>query len=336
MRTVVLQRPGELAWREVDEPIAAPGEARVQVLRCGVCGTDTHALVGRQPFFSYPRRLGHELCVRVLSVAPNDRVAPGDLCAVEPYYFCGRCRACRIGRTNCCSELKVLGVHVDGGHAPRLAVPIDKLHRSSRLSADELAMIEPLAIGAHGVERAGTSRSDCVAVIGLGPIGLAALLAARAAGANCVGVDLQPARVEFARRMGFATLSSAGNLVDELRRSFGQRPDVVFDATGNADSMRASFDLPEHGGRLVFLGLFAGSVSFDDPSFHRRELTLLASRAALSSTFADVIRLVEEKAIDARSLVTHRLPFDALVDRLPTLSREDGIVKAIIDFHEHA
>lgn len=336
MNTIVLEQPGKLNWHEADEPAAGPGEALVRVLRCGVCGTDAHALAGRQPLFSYPRRLGHELCVRVISAPPGSAVKPDDLCAVEPYFFCRQCPACRTGRTNCCSELKVLGVHIDGGHAPRLALPADKLHPSAQLSPDELAMVEPLAIGAHGVDRAQIRPGESTIVLGLGPIGLAALLAAKAAGANCVGVDTQPSRVAFARRIGLEAVEATEGWKANLVSRFGQRPAVVIDATGNSTSMHDAFDLPEHGGRIVFLGLFIGSVAFDDPSFHRRELTVLASRAALPETFARVIRMIEAGKLAAQSLITHRMMFGDVVERLPTLTREPHLVKAVIDFPESA
>jgi 2-desacetyl-2-hydroxyethyl bacteriochlorophyllide A dehydrogenase len=334
MKTAILQNPGSLAWVESPEPAASADSALVRVLRCGVCGTDIHAITGKQPFFSYPRRLGHELCVEVIEAPPDSGLNPGDRCAVEPYLFCGSCPACRIGRTNCCRGLQVMGVHIDGGHAPRIGVPVDKLHVSSRLSPDELALVEPLVIGAHGIERAALRTGEPTLIIGLGPIGLAAALFARAAGANCLCVDTQPSRVDYAhRQLGLRACQLAGgDLKEQTIAHFGQMPAAVIDATGNPASMEAAFDLPEHGGRIVFIGLFIGSVSFDDPSFHRRELTLLASRAGLPGTFNSVIDLLERKQIDALPLITHRMPFDSIVDRLPGIHREPGLVKAMIDF----
>jgi threonine dehydrogenase-like Zn-dependent dehydrogenase len=158
------------------EPVPSNGEALVRVRRCGVCGTDIHALAGKQPFFSYPRRLGHELCVEVVSAPADSVLRAGDLCAVEAYYFCGTCPACRTGKTNCCKLLKVLGVHIDGGHAPLMAVPADKLHRATKLSPEQIALVEPLVIGAHGVERAAPKAGEPTVIIGMGPIGLAAAM----------------------------------------------------------------------------------------------------------------------------------------------------------------
>jgi L-galactonate 5-dehydrogenase len=332
MKTLLLEKPGQLVWNEISPPRPEPGEVLVRVRRCGVCGTDIHALAGKQPFFSYPRRLGHELCVEVVEAAHG--FAAGDLCAVEPYAFCGTCPACRAGKTNCCRSLRVMGVHVDGGHAPLICVAADKLHVANGLTPDEIALVEPLVIGAHGIERAAIRAGEPVVVIGLGPIGLAAAVFAKAAGASLVCVDTQPERLEFAcGRMGLGTpLAATPELAAELQKHFGQLPAVVIDATGNPAAMRRTFELPEHGGRIVFLGLFIGELSFDDPSFHRRELTVMASRAGLTQTFRDVIKLLTSRRIDVRPMVTHRFPFTAAAENLPQLQHEKGLVKAMIDF----
>ena len=334
MKSLVLQQPGALVWADVPEPVPAAAEALVRVRRCGVCGTDIHALAGKQPFFSYPRRLGHELCVEVVSAPGDSGSRAGDLCAVEPYYFCGQCPACRTGKTNCCKHLKVLGVHIDGGHAPFITVPTERLHRATSLSPEQIALVEPLVIGAHGIERAALNAGEPVVVIGMGPIGLAAAIFARAAGVDLVCVDVQPERLGFAcetMHLGHGILAG-NNLADELQQHFGQLPAVVIDATGSAASMRNAFQLAEHGGRVVFLGLFMGELAFDDPNFHRRELTLLASRAGITGTFREVIRLLEAGQLDVLPLITQRFNFAEAADRLPRIHREPGLVKAMINF----
>jgi 2-desacetyl-2-hydroxyethyl bacteriochlorophyllide A dehydrogenase len=319
---------------DVPEPVPTAGEALVRVRRCGVCGTDIHALAGKQPFFSYPRRLGHELCVEVVSAPADSGLAAGDLCAVEAYYFCGVCPACRAGKTNCCKNLRVLGVHIDGGHAPLMAVPVNKLHRSKTLSPEQLALVEPLVIGAHGVERAAPKVGEPTVIIGMGPIGLAAAILAKAAGANLVCVDVQTERLNFAcdRIQLGKPMGADANLADNLQQHFGQLPSVVMDATGNPASMKGTFQLAEHGGRIVLLGLFIGEMTFDDPNFHRRELTLMASRAGLTGTFSEVIQLMETRRIDVLPLITHRFGFAETAERLPHIHRETGLVKAMIDF----
>ena len=156
MQTIVLDRPGALRLADTPAPAApGPGEALLRIHRVGICGTDLHAFEGTQPFFSYPRVLGHELGAEVLALGPGEApIAVGDRCTVEPYLSCGRCGACQRGKTNCCEQLRVLGVHVDGGMRELICVPTAKLHRSAALSFEQLALVEPLCIGAHAVRRA--------------------------------------------------------------------------------------------------------------------------------------------------------------------------------------
>ncbi len=334
MHSLVLESPGNWSVVEVPEPEPAPGEVVVDVVRCGVCGTDIHAYAGRQPFFTYPRRLGHELCVRVVSSSDDSRLAPGTLCSVRPYLFCGQCPACRAGKTNCCRQLRVLGVHMDGGHVPRMCLPADYLHPGEGLTEDQLALVEPLAIGAHAVERAGIGKGEPVVVIGMGPIGLSSALLAKAEGADLVVVDRDESRLEFADKtmhLGTPVLAEGG-LAEAFNRRFGQLPGCIIDATGHPASMKGCFDLVEHGGRIVFVGLFTGDLQFDDPNFHRRELTLLASRAATASTFDRLIERMQAGQIDPMPMITHRVSFDELITRFTEVIKEPGMIKTMIDF----
>jgi 2-desacetyl-2-hydroxyethyl bacteriochlorophyllide A dehydrogenase len=305
------------------------------VRRVGVCGTDFHAWYGRQPFFTFPRILGHELAGEVVEAVDTTVVRPGDRCAIEPYLDCGACRACRMGRGNCCERLQVLGVHVDGGMRDLIEVPVRKLHPSRRLDLDALALVEPISVGAHAVRRAAIAASDTVLVIGAGPIGLATAMTARAAGAHVSLLDANPARLDFARHvMGFERVArSSGDHIEAVRQLYpDELPPIVIDATGHAASMEAAFRLVAHGGRLVFVGLVQSQVSFDDPDFHRRELTVLASRNALPEDFRAVIEDMEAGRVDAHPWITHRAALEELPARFPSWTDPaNGVVKAIAE-----
>ncbi len=337
MKALILQQPGQLVAATVPAPAApAAGEALVRVHRIGICGTDLHAYGGRQPFFTYPRILGHELGVEVLAVGAGvNHVRPGDRCAVEPYLNCGRCIACRRGKPNCCSDIRVMGVHVDGGMREQFVLPAAKLHRSASLSYDQLALVETLGIGAHAVQRAALEPGETVAVIGAGPIGLTVIQFALAAGARVLVLDVNPARLAFCREhLGIAATLDTRETDPQARlREFtdGDLPTAVFDATGNPQSMAGSFRFPAHGGRLVFVGLFPGDVTFSDPEFHRRELTLLGSRNSRPEDFRRIIELVEAGRVDTSPWITHRAPFDAVPEVFPSWTKpETGVLKAMI------
>jgi 2-desacetyl-2-hydroxyethyl bacteriochlorophyllide A dehydrogenase len=337
MQTVILEEPGRFALGErpsLSSPQA--GEALVQVKRIGVCGTDYHAYRGRQPFFSYPRVLGHELAVEVLAVGDGvTNVKPGDLCAVEPYLNCGSCVACRAGKTNCCASLKVLGVHVDGGMTEQLILPANKLHPSTTLSVDQLALVETLGIGAHAVERGQPQPGDTVLVIGAGPIGLGVALFAKDTGARVIVADTSRERLDAATALlpGIDPLLANENTTAQLEaQTNGDLASIVFDATGSAVSMRGSFDFVQPGGKLVYVGLVLDDISLPDPLFHRREMTLLATRNATAATFHHVMGLMESGAVDTTKWVTHRGPLVDVPSSLPKWAGPgSGVIKAVLN-----
>jgi 2-desacetyl-2-hydroxyethyl bacteriochlorophyllide A dehydrogenase len=301
----------------------------------GVCGTDLHAFHGRQPFFSYPRILGHELGVEVLAVGSGvTNVRPGDCCALRPYLECGSCDACLRGRTNCCTSLSVLGVHADGGMRERLLVPADHLHPSAVLSFEQAALVETLSIGGHAVARGAPQAGERALVIGAGPIGLAVCASLLAAHVRPVICDTRPERGAFARSWaGLVVVDPRDDPAGAIRDAFdGELPTLVFDATGNAASMSAAFSLVAHGGRLVFAGLVQADISFHDPELHRRELTLLASRNATAADFARSVALIEEGSVDVAPWLTDRCALEDVPAVFPTWAAGGaGVYKPLVE-----
>jgi 2-desacetyl-2-hydroxyethyl bacteriochlorophyllide A dehydrogenase len=336
MDTVRLIEPGRLERFQSTEPGApGPGQALVQVRSIGICGTDTHAFFGRQPFFDYPRILGHELGVEVLAVGEGvEDLSVGARCAVLPYLECGVCVACRRGRPNCCANLQVLGVHVDGGMRERMLVPADKLFFHADLTFDQLALVETLGIGAHAVARANVEAGETVLVVGLGPIGLGAVQAARARGAEVVAVDAAASRLRFAREVfGVArTFEVSDDLEDRLAAELdGELPTAVLDATGHPGSMDRAPTLCAPSGRVVFVGLHKGDVRFPDALFHRRELTLMASRNGTAAEFREVLDGMASGAIDTAPWITHETSLDRIAEDLPKFADPtSGVLKAVL------
>ncbi len=320
MKQIVLKQPGEFFTHDIAAPEPCADRALVQVKSIGVCGTDLHAFAGRQPFFEYPRVLGHELGVEVLNAPDGCGVAVGDLCAVEPYLVCGDCHSCRMGRSNCCESLKVLGVHVDGGMQKFLSVDPKLLFKSSSLTVDQLALVETLGIGANAVKRAEIQTGQSVLIVGAGPIGLAVLQFALANGADVHMLDISASRLEFAESMGAKVTTDVGS----------DRFEVVFDATGNKAAMEKSFELVHFAGKLVLVGLIQGDISFHDPTFHRREMTLLSSRNSYGM-FPEIISKIESGAINTAPWINHRLSLAKVENEFKDLRDVPNLIKAVIE-----
>jgi 2-desacetyl-2-hydroxyethyl bacteriochlorophyllide A dehydrogenase len=339
MQAIQLKQPRQFQRIEIPEPEQpGPGEALVRVHRIGICGTDIAGYLGKMPFYSYPRIPGHELGVEVLAVGEGvTNVKPHDRCSVEPYINCQHCFACHRGAGNCCLHLQVLGVHTDGGMRSQFVVSARKLHASGKLTLDQLALVETLAIGCHAVNRGAPQQGEWTLLIGAGPIGLATLEFIRLTGARTIVLDMNAARLEFCRRTyqvehTVHVRGDGSELAEVEEITGGNFGSAVFDATGSPQSMARSFNLVGHTGRLVFVGIVNSDVSFFDPLLHRREMTVYASRNALPGDFTRIIGLIEEGTIDTQPWITHRTPFARLIDEFPSFTRpETGVVKAMVE-----
>jgi alcohol dehydrogenase len=339
MKALQLEKPH--SWREIEIPSPGqpgPGEALMRVLRVGVCGTDLGGYLGKMPFFSYPRIPGHELGIEVLEVGEGvTNVKPGDRCAVECYLNCQKCYACRRGFTNCCEHNLTLGVMCDGGLTERIILPARKLHVANKLTPDQCALVETLAIGCHAVNRSGLKPGEHVLIIGAGPIGLSALEFVRLSGATPIVMDMAEHRLQFVREKMHVpgTIIAQGDERDlEALAALtnGQLADVVIDATGSNKSMVRAMEFCAFAGRVVYVGITQQNLEFPHaPFLHRRELTLMASRNALAGDFTRIIQLIEDGQIDTRPWITHHADFDEVPEIFPTwLKPETGVIKAVV------
>jgi 2-desacetyl-2-hydroxyethyl bacteriochlorophyllide A dehydrogenase len=307
MKALICTAPNEARIEDRPMPRAADGEVLLRMRRVGICGTDYHIFDGSQPFFTYPRLIGHELAGEIVDAPRDSGLAAGQIVTVNPYLACGTCVACRRGRPNCCSNIRVLGVHADGGMTEYLAVPAGSIVPTEGLTVDQAAMVEFLAIGAHAVRRAAIEPGTRVLVTGAGPIGIGCALFARIAGAGSVTLHDRSARrlATAAERFGFET--------------------------GVVQAMNAGLSHVAHAGTYVLVGLCRDDLVFSDPEFHKRETTLLASRNALSVDFHHVIASIRNGAVPTDRFLTDRVDLDDVPTAIPALiARQEEVLKAIV------
>ena len=335
MKVLICDEPGRLSVIDRPEPARGEGEVLVRIRHVGICGTDFHIFGGKHPFLEYPRVMGHELSGTVQQAPQGSALNPGDPVYIVPYLSCGSCQACAIGLTNACCNIQVLGVHTDGGMAELISVPQQNVIPTGDIPLQDAAMIEFLAIGAHGVKRGAVTQADRMLVTGAGPIGMSAIIFAKARGAHVTVMDTRADRLAFARDgLGADAILIADEDAETnaARMTGGNWFDVVIDATGVAAPMQRGFGFLAHGARYVLLSVVRQDIAFSDPEFHKREATLIASRNAQPDDFAEVVAQMRAGRVPTRALNTHRGPLSQGVELFQDWSRpEAGVIKAILD-----
>lgn len=336
MNALVCKEPGSFEYITKEKPVAEKGKAILKVKRIGICGTDLHAFEGTQPYFVYPRILGHELGCEVVDVDPSSGFSVGERVTLIPYFNCGKCIACRNGLPNCCAAINVFGVHVDGGMMEYISVPVSALLHGGDMSFDELALVEPLAIGAHGIRRAGVKPGEFVLVIGAGPIGLGIMEFGRIAGGKVIAMDVNENRLNFCReklKVEYTINPLKEDATERLKEiTNGDMPTVVIDATGNQKAINAAFLYMAHGARYVLVGLQKGELIVSHPEFHKREATLMSSRNATTEDFDHVMNSMRNKLVDPATYITHRVQFSEVKDNFESwLDPKNGVIKAMVE-----
>lgn len=337
MKSLVCTKPQQFDYQQIKRPEITSGNAILKVKRIGICGTDLHAFEGTQPFFNYPRILGHELACEVAEIEENSDFKVGDAVTFIPYFSCGKCIACRNKKPNCCTDIQVFGVHIDGGMSEYISVPIQFLVKSQGLSFDELALVEPLAIGCHGVNRANVQANEFVLVVGAGPIGLGTMEFAKIAGAKVIALDVNDLRLTFCQEklsVDFTINALSDNVLARLREiTNNDMPTVIIDATGNLTAIESAFQYLAHGGKYILVGLQKGEISFSHPEFHKREATLMSSRNATRQDFEQVIDAMKKGLVKPTTYITHRVNFEQVKDNFESwLNPTNGVIKAIVNF----
>jgi 2-desacetyl-2-hydroxyethyl bacteriochlorophyllide A dehydrogenase len=307
MRAIVLRGPGEIAIEERPEPKPAAGDVLLRVDLIGLCGSDLNSYRGKNPMVSFPRIPGHEIAATVVE---GGGLAAGTQVTLSPYTSCGRCAACRRGRPNACQDNQTLGVQRDGGLTEYLVVPPEKLY-TARLGLKELCLVEPLTVGFHAVARGRVTASDTVAIIGCGGVGLGAVAASGFRGARTIGIDIDDAKLEIARKAGATDLINTNrhNLHARLAElTDGNGPDVIVEAIGLPSTFRAAVEEVAFTGRVVYIGYAKEPVAYETRLFVQKELDILGSRNALPEDFREVIRMLEERRFPVDDAVSKIVP----------------------------
>lgn len=315
MRAAIMQAPHDMEVGQWDTPRPGPGEVLVEVAASGICAGDMYFYLGKNPYAVYPQICGHEIAGTVVEVGEGvTTVEPGAAVAVEPFIGCGQCYPCRIGKSNCCTNLVILGVHKPGGYAQYLTAPATHAHVVPEgLSLADASFAEPVAIGVQGCRRGEVSGGENVLVLGCGPIGLALIEVARAWGANVLAADVLPERVETAAKFGAESFLADDDFLETiLDRTDGEGMPVVMEATGNPRAMEQTVELVASGGRIVILGLVKQGVEISLPGLDltRKEMTIVGSRASVNC-FPEALRLLAEGAISYPQVATQFDMWDA-------------------------
>jgi 2-desacetyl-2-hydroxyethyl bacteriochlorophyllide A dehydrogenase len=316
MQTWTCTQPGNFELQETEMPHRASGYSLLKVRAIGICGTDIHAFAGNQPFFQYPRILGHELA---LEVVESESFVAGELVTIIPYFNCETCDACQRAKPNCCENIQVFGVHIDGGMREYISVEDRFILPGNGLSAEELALVEPLSIAAHGVRRGKIQAGEKVLVMGAGPIGLFTIMMAKIQGAEVEVSEPNAARLEFCKEnLGISSATKTNY-------------QTVIDATGNKVAIESGFAKIAHGGQYILIGLQKEAISFIHPEFHKREATLMSSRNATIEDFHYVMDLLRTQKIDVKPFISHRMDWLEVGNEFQTIHEPvRKIIKAII------
>ena len=336
MKALQCIEPGWFEYVPAKQPVLIKDHAIIKITRIGICGTDLHAFEGTQPFFAYPRILGHELAGELVDFDNAPGFTKGETVTLIPYFECNRCIACRHNKPNCCANIKVCGVHIDGGMQEYLLVPSASLVHGKGLSPDELAMVEMLSIGAHGIRRAAVKQHEYVLVMGAGPIGIGVMEFAHLAGAEVIALDKNEMRLQFCKEnleVKHTINTGSANTTEQLLEiTHGDMPTVVIDATGNLNAINKGFEYIAHGGRYLLIGLQKANINFSHPEFHKREATLMSSRNATREDFEQVMISMKNRQINATSYITHRVQFENVKHQFKNyLDPANGVIKAMIE-----
>jgi len=332
----MIKEPFSIKVGDIEMPEVKEGEALIRICYCGVCGADVASYTGNQPFTTYPRIPGHEFSAEIVSIGDNDRgLKPGDIVTANPYFNCGTCYSCERGYVNCCVDNKTMGVQRDGSFCEYVAMPIERIIPGRGLSAKELALVEPFTISYHALHRATVKETDNVIIVGAGPIGMFALLTAKAMGAKVYVTDILDGRLELAKELGADGIinSKKCDIAKEAERITGGKGfDVCVEACGLSDTFLMCIDLAAFAGNIILIGNGKKETTFLHSILLKKELNVFGSRNSYTSDFESVIDLIAGGKVDVMKLVSAIYPMDKADEAFMALANNTGdLAKVLIE-----
>lgn len=329
MKAIKLAEPWNISCVEMEKPTPKEGEALIKVVAAGICGSDIGAFRGTNGLVSYPRVIGHELAGIVESIPENNKngIKVGDRVVVDPYLYCGHCYPCSIGRTNCCTDLKVLGVHVDGGMAEYYCHPADMLIKIPEgMTWEQAAMAEPLTISLHGIHRGGLKAGEFCAIYGAGPIGLVAGMVAEAYGAHAIVIDLVQERLDFAKKVGIEYVINSGKedpIAKVAEITGGMMAQQVMECTGANPCVRGCLDLVSNAGRITLTGWPKKETSLPTDVITKKEVDIRGARTS-AGEFQEALELIATKRVDMDQILTKTVTMDEAPATIVDIEKNPG------------
>ena len=328
MKAIVIDKPYEVEIRDVPMPTVGEGEALLRVLYVGICGADVASYTGNQPFTTYPRIPGHEFSAEIIEIPENAKgLKKGDVVTCNPYFNCGKCYSCERGHVNCCTDNRTMGVQRDGAFCEYISMPVERIYPGMGLTAQELALIEPFSISRHAISRAAIRPTDSVLIVGAGPIGLFALLAAKQFAGKIAVADVLNNRLDLAMSYGAdGVVNTATEDIAKFTEEFtdGRGFDVCIEACGRPETFLMCIDEAAYAANIILIGNGKRETTFLHSIILKKELNIFGSRNAMKQDFLDNIELAASGKVDVMKMVSGVYEMDKAAEAFDALAHNKG------------
>lgn len=328
MKAIVIDKPYEVEIRDVPMPTVGEGEALLRVLYVGICGADVASYTGNQPFTTYPRIPGHEFSAEIIEIPENEKgLKKGDVVTCNPYFNCGKCYSCDRGHVNCCTDNRTMGVQRDGAFCEYISMPVERIYPGMGLTAKELALIEPFSISRHAISRAVIHQTDSVLIVGAGPIGLFALLAAKQFAGKIAVADVLNNRLDLAMSYGAdGVVNTATEDIAKFTEEFtdGRGFDVCIEACGRPETFLMCIDEAAYAANIILIGNGKRETTFLHSIILKKELNIFGSRNAMKQDFLDNIELAASGKVDLMKMVSGVYEMDKAAEAFDALAHNKG------------